>query len=107
MHIINSIKGKSKQIDVRHKMVERLTLRPCKRGSQEAQPAYCAGGPRLPEGRGQVGQALSANDCSLPAVSSDSSCSAVCQRPHETLEKKIKTRNKEQSDKEPNEIVFF
>lgn len=93
-------KSKRREIDQQHERTGRLTLRPYKTGSQEAQPAYCAGGPGLPEGRGQVGQALAANDCSLPAVSSDSSCSAVCQRPHETRERKIKTRNKEKSHKE-------
>lgn len=54
--------------------VETLTLRPCKTDSQGARLACCAGGLGLPEGCGQVGQALSANDCSPPAAFSNSSC---------------------------------
>lgn len=79
--------------------VERLTLRPCKTGSQEARLAYCAGGLGLPEGRGQVGQALSANDCSPPAVFSNPSCLAVCWRPEEALENQIRTRIKNRQTK--------
>lgn len=52
----------------------RLTLRLCKRDSLGAWLACCVGGLELPEGHGQVGQALSANDCSPPAAFSNLSC---------------------------------
>lgn len=95
---INSLEYRmEKEADRR---VERLTLRPCRTDSQGAQLACCAGGLGLPEGCGQVGQALSANDCSPPAAFSSSSCWAVCRRPEETLESQIRTRKKEQANKE-------
>lgn len=61
-----------------------LTLRPCKKDSQEVQQACCAEDQELQEEHGQVGQALSANDCFPPAASSNSSCSAVYLKPQET-----------------------
>lgn len=76
--------------------MERLTLRPCKTDSQGARLVCCAGGPGLPEGCGQVGQALSANDCFPPAAFSDSSCWAFCWRPEETLEYQIRKRTDKQ-----------
>lgn len=55
-------------------MAKTLTLRPYKTSSLEARQACCAEGPGLPEEHGQVGQALSANDCSPPAAFSNSGC---------------------------------
>lgn len=75
-----------------------LTLRPCKKDSRGVQQACCAEDQELPEEHGQVGQALSANDCFPPAASSNSSCSEVCLKPEETRER-IKTKDQRQVKK--------